>query len=381
MNPPLLKNSRPWVAVILIFCGCIGHAASTVSLHDDGTSVRIPLTVFGKETHFMVDTAADITLVDLRFEKMLGPPTATNSLMTLSATRDILTYRGPNLTIGKETFACGLVAHLDLTTLRMIAGEHFDGVLGMNVMMTNVIVFDPDAATFSIGGKVPTQLKRHATRLPLVRDQSNGFKVKVQANGKPLELTLDTGSNFFLNLNLTDWDRVFAGRNEPIHENAMVGGDGIVINTKYARIGEVRIGTNIFRNVIVGQTPNRKGRSTLGFDFVRRHITAMDFPNRSVYLVPGKQFSAPQPMDLSGLRLIKTDAGVVVHSLRTNSPAAAAGFRPGDTINVINGIDASTLRLKTIREMLRTKAGELIEIKLRRNNEARELSFHLKEIF
>jgi S1-C subfamily serine protease len=117
-------------------------------------------------------------------------------------------------------------------------------------------------------------------------------------------------------------------------------------------------------NVIAGLSSSEKGAfadpytsANVGGAVWRRFAVTFDYPNRTMTLVPGKDFASAEDFDRSGLFLIMQSGHVVVAGARAGTPAAAAGIVPGDALASIDGTPAATLSLKAVRDLLMQAPG------------------------
>jgi len=103
----------------------------------------------------------------------------------------------------------------------------------------------------------------------------------------------------------------------------------------------------------------------------------MDFPNLKAYLdAPARSVDQN---DMSGLHLLATKDGVTVHSVDENSQASLAGIKAGDILSQINAQPVSELSLWKIRQILRAKDGQKVEIIFQRDKKFFKTSFALKK--
>jgi predicted aspartyl protease len=352
---------------------------SEVHLFDDETSVRIAVSLMGQEVCFTVDTGSELTILDKLYEDRLGAPLRTTAASTtVSHSAAFTVFQAPEFKIGNEPFKLSSVGSLDLSGLRMVAGVQFDGILGMDAMEKQVVCFDLDKGTFAILQEIPHQLTQKALAVPLRRVGARAYAVQARLNGVgSINLLLDSGDNGFISLNQHDWELVFGGR-KSARSFHLVGADGQPTETQVARLDEVFVSTNRYTNVIVRLVPNPASPSSIGFGFIRQHRAVCDFPNEMMYLTPGKKFGEMVDYNMSGLSLVKANDKVVVYSVRTESPAFHSGVRAGDEILSINGKAATSLELKSIRQMLGTKPGDPISIQGERASKKLDFSFKLR---
>ena len=83
---------------------------------------------------------------------------------------------------------------------------------------------------------------------------------------------------------------------------------------------------------------------------------------------------------MSGLHLLKIDGIITAYSVDKDSPAFLAGIRANDQIIFLNGQDAASLHLKSIRDTLKTKPGDEIKMQVKRGPQTNSVQFHLKRL-
>src|SRR2546430_2756235 len=104
--------SEALLAASLAFGQNAFERPATVSLLDDGVSFRAPVTMFGSEHFFVVDTGTSATALDTGYRDQLGEPT------THFAGQDF--YRSPKILLAQTTLGIEKVFCADLTMLRLV---------------------------------------------------------------------------------------------------------------------------------------------------------------------------------------------------------------------------------------------------------------------
>jgi hypothetical protein len=252
----------------------------------------------------------------------------------------------------------------------------------MSCLRHYVVCFDCDKGAFSIGGPVPETVKRSALAVPLKTvPTSLGMVIDVNINGLgPFRLGIDSGDfgPGSITLNEHDWQMVFAHK-EPKTLPVMIGGLGKQTHlAKIARLNTVQIGTNHYTNLIAQLVPGSNVPSQLTQAFIRRHIFTLDFPNRLLYLAPGKHFADADEPSLSGICPVRLAGKIVVYAVDQGSPAFRAGIRQDDQIISINGRDAATLKLSAIGEIVRSQPGARVAVEVKRGEKVLQFSLVLK---
>ena len=356
-------------------------AASQVSLDDEETAVLIPVTLYQKKVFFAVDTGSDLTLLDVKYRERLGLPVDGVNVSTAFSDLPMVVYSPPELTVGDQSLRPERVGCLDLNFLQKVVGKTFDGVLGMDLLKHYVVPFDPAKAIFSLSSKVSKSTKKHATAIPLTTGGSQEhFQLQARINNSvPVNLRIDSGNNGFLSLNQADWNRVFPDEKSRVREFLSVGADARPQMSKNARVQTITIGTNVYTNVIAKLLSNPGLSSQLGYGFLKQHVSTLDFSNQVFYLTPSSHFGELDERSMSGLALIRADSKIMVYSVMQDSPAFEAGIRAGQELVSINGNETASLSLKSIRQILRQKAGSQVVIKVRQGDQTEEIKLRLRE--
>ena len=348
-----------------------------------GEAFEIPATLFGETKHLVVDTGATTAVLDVTNRVRLGEPLASIPIYTsLSVGTELAVYSCPGIRIAGRQFAPLWTVCDDLTRLRIVTGEHFDGILGMSCLKHYVVCFDCDQASFSIGGPVPERVRKSALTIPLKPARTSlGVVVEVNINGLgPFRFGIDSGNSSYgsIALNEHDWERVFAEK-KPKTALVTLGGLGNQAHpSQMARLDMVQIGTNRYTNLIAQLVPSSTLPSQLSQAFIRRHIFTLDLPNQLLYLAPGKHFADAEEPSLSGMLPVEAAGKIIVYSVDQGSPAFQAGIRQDDQIVSVNGKDASSLGLRQLRQMLQAKPGTEIQLAVRRDEIIRQFQFTLQ---
>ena len=350
-----------------------------------GDTFQIPVVMLGQTNHMVVDTGATTSVLDVTNRVRLGEPLARIPISTsLTNGLEFSVYSCPEIRIAGRQFAPLWTVCDDLEKLNVIAGEPFDGILGMSCLRHYVVCFDCDKATFSIGGRVPESVRQSALAVPLKTvPTSLGMVVDVNINGLgPFTLGIDSGDFNYgsITLNEHDWQRVFAHK-APKTVPVMVGALGNQTHpAKIARLDTVQIGTYRYTNLLAQLDPGSNLPSQLSQAFIRRHVFTLDFPNQLLYLAPGKRFANEEEPCLSGMCLVERAGRIVVYSVDPKSPASRAGIKQDDQVISINGCDALSFGLKPLRQMLQAKPGTKFQVVVRRGGQDRQCKFTLKRI-
>ena len=356
-----------------------GRVASAELLDDE--LVLIPAQVFAETLQLVPDTGADLSYLDTRFKGRLGPPVEGGTEHSVFGDKPgAVAYSGEPILVGGLRLVPKLLGCQDFAGLSMLSGLRCDGILGMNVLQDFVVCFDFDQRRFSLAEKVPEPVRQRALSIRLNEGRS-GYTLQASVNGIAMRLAIDSGLNGFLSLAPDDWEKVFPRAEQKNLGQGSVGDvRGEVRNVASARVKAVTVGTNVYTNVVADRLDNPNLPSALGVEFLCQHATTIDFPGRTVYLVPGRRFGEAAAYNKSGLGLVKllADGAIVVHSVAAGSPAALSGLREGDRLLTVNAQPTQALGLKGVRKTLREKDGAEITVEVSRAGETMKFSFKLR---
>lgn len=129
-------------------------------------------------------------------------------------------------------------------------------------------------------------------------------------------------------------------------------------------IKQVKIGPYRFRNVPtyifedeynVTSYPYLGG--LIGNDLLRRFNIIINYERRDMYLTPNSHFSEPFDYSYTGLGMYVIDGEIRIIDVMPESPAEAAGFKPGDVVIAIENNFSSNIQ--TYKALLQTPGGKL----------------------
>jgi hypothetical protein len=351
-----------------------------IPIFDDGTDIRVPVTVFGETRYFLLDTGFTVSAMDRQYKPQLGEAVSQYRVSTpLDANEAMPIYLCPEITIGGRQAELDKISCLDLTLARLISGQPCDGVLGMDFFAKNVVSIDFDKKVLSMSAKVPATVEGSSIVIPLT-PLFQHYAVEVLINKtKNLDLLIDTGDNSSVSLNSKDWQDVFSNDQTNVFTATIAGINNQVVQSKIGRIELFAIQGRGYTNLHAAFIRNLSDPSHLGLNFFRRHKVTFDFANQKLYLQPGRQFAMVDKEDMSGLHLLRRDGETFVYSVDNNSPAFAAGIGANDVIMSVDGRVASSMTMNEIRNVLQSKDGEKINFEIRRGENRLQFGIILKK--
>ncbi len=121
----------------------------------------------------------------------------------------------------------------------------------------------------------------------------------------------------------------------------------------------------------------------LGNSVFKNFVVYCDYVNKRVILEKGESFSKKSLWDRSGMQIIRGERdGLEIIYISAGTPADKAGFRVGDILKSINGMDIEYFDgIASIRDMMKEEAGTEYTIIINRNGEDKELKLKLADLF
>jgi hypothetical protein len=118
--------------------------------------------------------------------------------------------------------------------------------------------------------------------------------------------------------------------------------------------------------------------NSLGLDLLSRYAVTFDFPEKRMFLKPGRRFTEPPRFDMSGVALSRVDGATIVEWVCRSSPAAEAGVQAGDKVVSVNGRRASDYSLFEL-ERLNSQAGRSLALGIRGQKQVRNVGLLLAD--
>ena len=346
-----------------------------------GTSVRIPIEVVADglvflqakiNDHpgwFILDNAVQGFIVDRNYARQNSLQSSGTALTRGEGPRtteaDII--RDVKISFPGFDLTHRVLTAIDLKSLEPTIGHEVDGIIGSRLFDDFVVVVDYERRQLSI--HAPDQY--HAakeTALP-VRVDEHGFHfvdaTVVLPGVAPFtgNFLIDSGANTYLDIYKPFSD---AHRLPPPTMNLLDApgtSAGATTKSKDGRAERIEIGPFAITNPPISFVEDVEGlmaakdhAGLIGTGFLQRFTVVYDSRSKRILLSPNASYADAPEYDQSGLR-IRTEGGdfhrFIVARILPQSPAAEAGFEPGDLIESIDDRLASQLTLTEIRRILR----------------------------
>lgn len=336
--------------------------------------LTVPVTVGGKTYPFVLDTGSTNTAYDLSLQEALGRPLRAIELKTAMGAKTVNVFRSPKARLGSLDLAAGEeVIGVDLAFLRQVSGQDVYGIVGMDFLYKHILRIDLDRGRIDLMKSVPATPGHPVDffwgpgRVPVIEADVAGLGAK--------EFRVDTARGGFGSGEL----RTALLEGLVAKGKCMVAGEANATGVKgslVSRIGKLdgfTLGRHTHRGLYFGESE----RNLLGLGYLSRFVVTFDFPGGRMYLAKGRHFDRPDPLDMSGLHLLRIDGEVVVHSVDKGSPAAASSIRPGDVILDFRDRRLPPLPLRSLRLTLSEEGAE-VNLTVIRGRERLPVSLRLK---
>ena len=348
------------------------------SLDVDDKLPLVTANLDGHELVFFLDTGSASSILYrgdkswLRGESIKVP----SSSGGVSFSRD--SYRDQCLRINGERFY-GAVSLLDEDNSLSGFIPMCDGFLGMDLFRDYAIEINPDEKVFRVYDQVPDGIEQTADFVLRMRND-RFVELDFNKSGRTLAV-LDTGSEFGITLEQNIFDKLVA---EKRIGSCVVSPAATLAGYRVRLAGQLSgepLCALLTDSVVVHQavTPNPQQSSTnLGWPFLRRFVTVIDFTRNRVLLRKSQYFDEHEVIDRSGIRFSKTEEGILVSGCYENSPAHKAGIEASTFLTGIDGTQTSEMSVFEIMHRL-SILGESVKLTLRQNSMDRDLTITLQD--
>ena len=341
------------------------------SIDSPRSLISVPVHTLGGKFDFIIDTGATLSVYSSTLN-WPGEPVKVEIARTASRDREVPLYRRPPTRIGQlQIPGNDLVVAIDFTELSGAWGRRIDGLIGMDVLNRYVIQLDFDARIVRFLNAAPADC---GTRIPLGLSRQKQPTIPVEVAGEQIEARIDTGSAKELDVSLTRWRKLQSQNRLSRTRVIKLASAGGIVYSNQALIDGFKVADDSFDKIQIGTNQVE----SIGVGFLARYLVTFDFPNKAIYLKPGKLFSTPLPRDASGISLISKDEQIVIAAVAEGSPASKKGIKKGDCIVSVNSQAAKNWSLTELRNLM-TKSGDVVVLTVKRENQSFEFSVSLDD--
>ena len=224
----------------------------TLAIGGDDIKARAASTRLTVEVHingrgpyrFLVDSGADSSVVGLRIARELQLPVGTPAVLhSMTATS-----RVDRVIVDELSFGPSTIRNLEVPALeeRDLGGA---GMIGIDALVEQRLMMDFEKKVIKVeDARRPAVMLDGEIVVTARRRRGQLILTQVSAAGVPLEAVIDTGSEITIG-NLALRDKLIRGNRDKFITVEATGVTGVTIKLQLARIGELRLGSVILRNV------------------------------------------------------------------------------------------------------------------------------------
>jgi hypothetical protein len=350
--------------------------------------VFVPVTINGVETMAILDSGAELSVIDAAFAAKAGVTgqgavhaQGTGGTTTASiATNVEIALSGAKLS--------GLApAIIDLSELNSRFGRPLNVIIGRELFNEAVVDVDyagkmltlHDAGSFTYTGSGET-LSLHSVKGGLTQ-----LEVSVEGNAPALfDFDLGNGGSIVVFHDAATRWKLFDGRKTADTIGGGVGGTRV---NKSVTLSEIGLGKFTFKSVPAvlsgtddGAFNTKTIAGNIGAGVFKKFRVLVDMTRNKLHLEPnGERISAPFDRDRGGLSFQFSEAKLTVTHVVPGGPADAVGLKKGDAIRALDGklVTAETWA-EIARDRFTQAPGTVVKIT---TTEGREVPVTLAEYF
>jgi hypothetical protein len=205
----------------------------------------------------------------------------------------------------------------------------------------------------------------------------------------PTELVLDTGANS-TNLSWKTWEdltHVWTPKEvvEGIERAGNPTSQAILVCLPLVQLGIIALKNQVVRaqqRSDAGSFSSEDFGGIVGSDILQQFETTFDLQNNRIFLKPDTQYRFdPYRYVTIGIQITKNEAGAVqIMSVWKDSPAAHAGFKPGDLIKAVDGQPIDALSLEQVSGKMHAAEGTSIRLTIERNGEQSTIAVQTRSL-
>jgi Aspartyl protease/PDZ domain len=343
----------------------------------EGRPLLLPVEVGGQLYRFEVDTGANCSVYDQRLRRHLGAPIRQSTVDTPGGFLRTELFESPEAHLGRITWhSKSPIVCINMSQLRQSMGDHLDGLLGMDFLRNHVVQIDFDTGHLrflSAGGMNPDGW---GERIPLTFGLHLCPTVRTTLGGSvETDCRIDTGANpscldifTFNSLQENRKLRLFATPHRVLTAVGTVSRESGLVET-------ISIGSESHQWMRVDAATT----SLIGLQFLSRYTITLDFPDKVMYLKPGRHYADAYCLATSGLDVLQINGQFVIQSVDPQGPASKLGIAPEDVIVRINEQNANDYDLFALGRLLTSQVGSKVSLTIRRKKKEFDVTLILAE--
>ncbi|PKP81059.1 MAG: hypothetical protein CVT79_12330 [Alphaproteobacteria bacterium HGW-Alphaproteobacteria-18] len=262
------------------------QGAAAPGLRVEGNRIFLVARVQGVATEALLDSGAEMTLVDAGFAAGAGLLAFGEEEVkgTGAGTESVQFAQGVTLEAAGKSLPGQMVAILDLTDIsERVVGHPLTVILGRELFDAGIYALDVDAGRFEevAPDAVPTSD-------PLPLSEANGIKqIGISVNGIPVQADFDLGNGSEVLLSQDFADRAGLLAPGTVLGTKQGGGIGGPVERTLVRVETLEVGGLVFRDITAAVSPQADGgAANIGVSVLRNFNLVIDFAGNRVWLEP-----------------------------------------------------------------------------------------------
>lgn len=261
-------------------------AASQTALRVEGNRLFIPVTIQGIETEALLDSGAEMTLLDTGFAGDAGLVAfgEEQARGTGEGTERVQFAEGVTILAAGQTLTDRMVAIMDLGDISArLIGRPVTVILGREFFDAGAVYLDIEAGTLEAA---PARSAPRGDMLAL--SDAHGIKqMPVMINGRPVMADFDLGNGSDILMSAAFAEAAGLLTEDNILGTATGGGIGGPVERTLVRIDSLTIGSTTLRGLTGAVSPSSDGAEmNVGVSVLRGFRMVIDFPQDRVWLEP-----------------------------------------------------------------------------------------------
>ncbi|MDG2521760.1 aspartyl protease family protein [Caulobacter segnis] len=337
-----------------------------------GSRIYIPATINGAQTHVLLDSGAEATVLDKAFAESIGLKASAIVPAAGTGGRDVAELAsGVTIRIGDMTLRDITVALMDLKPIADMIGRPLPVILGKEVF--NELVVDLDFASKTIAFQDPAKFTPKPGAVPVPVTSTGGIHAIPASleGGEPVLFDFDLGNGGPLLVFPGYWKPRGMLADRPTSKS-LSGAIGGLKTRSVATVKTLTLAGVTFRDIpaVFGDEDGSALDAThtqgnIGMPILNRFDLTTDYPRNRLLLKPRAEAVAlPFTKDRSGLVPQLKDGGFVLAMVSPGSPAETAGLKAGQVITAVEGKPAAELGVAGLSKLRTAPAGMPLKLTL-----------------
>ena len=368
-----------------------GKSVENVPFQYMENHVYIPLTINGKTKLWVLDTGAEVSVIEKDFAEELGLKLEGKITgQGVGSTVDVSFTTLPAYSINGLSFHEQKIASIKLNWLfRKTTGQEIGGILGYDFLSRLVTRIDYANQTLSFYEPDSFKYAGPGVVIDAPLSQDNMFHVPITIDGEYGGLwNIDVGAGGM------SFHYPYAQSHNLLKRKGITGvayGAGGSSPTKSCQFKTVTLAGFTIDKPLVGMPVSadkgsfsgRELTGNAGNTLFRHFVLYLDYHHEKFIVEKGGDFAKVFPEDHSGMQIAFDDDGSIeAISAPDGTPAAKAGIKVGDKIKTIDGKPTDVLGgIMKIRELFKADPGTKYSLELERGGKMVKADLTLKDLY